>query len=192
MPRLITTRAATAQARTECGTRSEFSLSIGLYRDYQQIVDFRMPGVAVLGLDEPRPLGRGWGPSPAHLLASALGACLAGTLLHELRAEGIEILDLRTEVSGSIRSDTLGALHLANLTVRLAPVLARRTDADRMPEPEELADRSMIADSIRTDLGLWIAITPVVPLTANTGAVGAGIAAPSGRAERFDARHLTP
>ena len=44
---------------------SEFSLVVHRYRDYQQIVDFRLPGVAVLGLDECPPLGRGWGPSPA-------------------------------------------------------------------------------------------------------------------------------
>ena len=156
-------RAGTSPARPHTEAGSDFSLVIGLYRDYQQIVDFRMPGVAVLGLDETPPLGHGWGPSPAQLLGSALGACIAAALLRELHTRGIEVLDLRTEVSGSIRADTLGLRHLANLSVRLSPELARRSDASRMPEPEELADRSMIADSIRTDVGLWIAITPRVP-----------------------------
>ena len=156
---------------TDAGSR--FSLAIGLYTDYQQIVDFRMPGVAVLGLDESPPLGHGWGPSPAHLLGSALGACLAAALLHELRDRGIEVADLRTEVSGNVRTDTLGERHLANLSVRLSPVLARRTDVERMPAPDRLAERSMIADSIRTDLGLWIAITPELRKRARTAPYGA-------------------
>lgn len=57
---------------------SEFALTVHRYRDFQQIVDFHLPGVAVLGLDECPPHGRSWGPSPMHLLGSAVGACLAG------------------------------------------------------------------------------------------------------------------
>jgi hypothetical protein len=141
---------------------ADFSLVIRRYRDHQQIVDFRMPGVAVLGLDQPAPLGRGWGPSPAQLLGSALGACLGAALLDESRRLGIEVIELRTEVDGTLRTDALGARHLASLAVRLSPVLAQPGDVDRMPEPSELADRSMIADSMRADLGLWIEITPEV------------------------------
>ncbi|HEX7978566.1 MAG TPA: hypothetical protein VF461_08190, partial [Gemmatimonadaceae bacterium] len=87
---------------------SDFSLGIRLYCDYEQVVDFRMGGVAVLGLDEPPPLGHGWGPSPAQMLGSALGADLAAALLRCLRAAHVDPLDLRTEVSGTTRTDTLG------------------------------------------------------------------------------------
>jgi uncharacterized OsmC-like protein len=152
---------------------TSFSLAIRLYGDYQQIVDFRMPGVAVLGLDESPPRGRGWGPSPAHLLGSALGSCLGAALLHDLRERQIEVVDLRTDVSGTVRTDMLRDRHLANLTITLSPVLTRRTDVDRMPAPEDLAERSMIAGSIRTGLGLWIAITPEVRTGTRTAPHGA-------------------
>lgn len=181
----LPTAPATARFTPAVDAGSRFSLAVGLYSDYQQIVDFRMPGVAVLGLDEAPPIGRGWGPSPAHLLGSALGACLGAALLHELRERGIEVLDLRTEVSGTIRADTQGDRHLASLSVRLSPVLARHADVERLPTPDRLAERSMIADSIRTGLGFWIAITPQVrtmprtaPYRARSSETATDVAAP--------------
>lgn len=141
---------------------SEFALVVHRYREYQQIVDFRLPGVAVLGLDECPPHGHCWGPSPAHLLGSAVGACLAGALIRVLHEGGATLVDLHTRVSGRIRHDTLGRAHVASLTVRLIPIVSHRADLGVLPSPERLAELSMIADALRTDLALWIAITPEV------------------------------
>ena len=157
-----TTSAASTPVRSSTEPSSGFSLAIHRYSHFQQIVDFRLPGVALLGVDEQPPLGRGWGPSPAHLLGSALATCLGDTLLAIMRAAGAEVLDLRTDVSGGIQRDTFGRPHVTSITVRLAPVLASRADLDVVPTPELLAQRSMIADALRSDLGLWIAITPEV------------------------------
>lgn len=162
MTTVRTTSAASTPTRPAAEPSSGFSLAIHRYSEFQQIVDFRMAGVALLGVDERPPLGRGWGPSPAHLLGSALGACLADTLLVVMRAAGADVLDLRTDVSGGIQHDTLGRPHVTSVTVRLTPVLASRADLDVVPTPELLAQRSMIADALRSDLGLWIAITPEV------------------------------
>jgi organic hydroperoxide reductase OsmC/OhrA len=162
MTTVSTTSAASAPARSAAEPSSGFSLAIHRYSHFQQIVDFRLAGVALLGVDERPPLGRGWGPSPAHLLGSALGACLGDTLLIVMHAAGTDVLDLRTDVSGEIRCDTLGRPHVMSITVRLTPVLASRADLDAVPTPEALAQRSMIADALRSDLGLWIAITPEV------------------------------
>ena len=141
---------------------SEFSITVHHSRDYQQIVDFRLPGVAVLGLDECPPLGKSWGPSPVHLLGSAVGACLAGALIRDLHHTGVTLIDLHSRVSGKIRKDTLGRAHVASLGVRLTPIVSNRADLDVMPSPERLAELSMVADALRTDLPLWIAITPEV------------------------------
>ena len=163
---------------------SEFALTVHQYRNYQQIVDFHLPGVAVLGLDECPPLGQSWGPSPAHLLGSAVGACLAGALIRALHDSGASLLDVNTRVSGKIRRDTLGRAHVASLTVRLTPTVANRSDLDALPSPERLAELSMIADALRTDLALWIAITPEVRSDDSASAVdrvgrrGIDVAAP--------------
>lgn len=186
MTTVSTTPAASTPARSAAEPSSGFSLAIHRYSHFQQIVDFRLAGVALLGVDEQPPLGRGWGPSPAHLLGSALGACLGDALLVVMRAAGADVLDLRTDVSGEIRCDTLGRPHVMSIAVRLTPVLASRADLDAVPTPEALAQRSMIADALRSDLGLWIAITPEVrsgarPSTyalSHTGASFADVASP--------------
>jgi uncharacterized OsmC-like protein len=162
MTRNPTVSATSTLARPASEPRSTFSLSLHRYTDYQQVVDFRLPGVAVLGVDERPPLGNGWGPSPAHVLGSALGACLGSALLLVMQGGGAEVLDLRTDVSGAIQRDTLGQPHVTSISVRLTPVVASRADLDAVPSPERLAQRSMIADALRSDLGLWVAITPEV------------------------------
>ena len=153
---------ASPLARSANEPRSTFSLSLRRYSDFQQVVDFRMPGVAVLGVDERPPLGHGWGPSPVHVLGSALGACLGSALLLVMQGAGAEVLDLRTDVSGAIQRDILGQPHVTSISVRLTPVVASRADLAAVPSPERLAQRSMVADSLRSDLGLWIAITPEI------------------------------
>jgi len=162
MTRFTTAPAASPLARSASEPRTTFSLSLHRYADFQQVVDFRLPGVAVLGVDERPPVGHGWGPSPAHVLGYALGACLGSTLLIVMHGAGAQVLDLRTDVSGAIQRDTLGQPHVTSISVRLTPVLASRAELDTVPSPERLAERSMIADSLRSDLGLWIAITPEV------------------------------
>lgn len=139
-----------------------FALAVRLYCDYEQVVDFRMPGVAVLGLDERPPLGHGWGPSPAQLLGAALGACLGGALLHSLRDAAVDVMDLRTDVTGVFRKDTIGRPHLTGIEVRLTPVLATAEDLRTIPTPDQLAESSMVADSLRRDMSLFVAITPEV------------------------------
>ena len=162
MTKIPTASAASALVRPVVEPSSGFSLAIHRYAHHQQIVDFRMPGVALLGVDERPPIGRGWGPSPVHLLGSALGACLGSALLAVMRDAGAEVLDLHVDVSGTTQRDTLGLPHVSGITVRLTPVLSSRADLDVVPSPERLAERSMIADTIRPDLSLWVAITPEV------------------------------
>ena len=53
-------------------------------RDYQLQVHFGGAAPDLLA-DEPAPLGTGMGPSPVQLLASAVGSCLADSLLFALR-----------------------------------------------------------------------------------------------------------
>jgi uncharacterized OsmC-like protein len=162
MTKSVSTYTANHLARPAVEPQSDFSLSIRLYNEYEQIVDFRMQGVAVLGLDERPPLGRGWGPTPAHLLGSALGACLAGALLRCVREAGGDVADMRTEVSGKFRNDTLGQPHLTSLSVRLAPVFAKEEDRSLLPTPERIAERSLIADCLRPHSGLHVVVAPEV------------------------------
>ena len=139
-----------------------FSLSIRLYTDYEQIVDFHLPGVAVLGLDERPPTGNGWGPSPAHLVGAALGACLADGLLSWLREQGIEADDMRTDVTGSFAHDADGQRRIGRMTVRLSPIIKSARPA-AMLAPTALLQRSVIAQSLGRDVDVQVVIAPEVP-----------------------------
>lgn len=53
--------------------------------DYRFEASFGTPGMPVLVTDEPPPLGGNAGPSPDHMLATAVANCLASSLLFALR-----------------------------------------------------------------------------------------------------------
>lgn len=103
------------------GAESSFSLKVRLYSDYAQVTDFRLPGVALLALDEPPPLGRAWGPSPLQLLGSAIGSSLGSALLQGLRNASVDVTDLSTEVTGTLGRGPDGRLRLARISVVLTP-----------------------------------------------------------------------
>ena len=139
-----------------------FSLSVRLYVGYEQVVDFKLSGVPVLGLDECRPIGHAWGPSPSHLIGAALGACLGARLLSRLREQGIAVRDMRTDVAGVFATDSGGARRIARLVVRLVPVVQSPGDA-MMPTPDELLRESVVAKSIGAGIDIELSITPEAP-----------------------------
>jgi organic hydroperoxide reductase OsmC/OhrA len=151
---------------------SGFSLSIRLYSGFEQIVDFKLPGVAVLGLDERPPKGNGWGPSPSRLLGAALGACLGASLLAWLRARGTDVRDMHTHVTGSFGRDSAGRRTIDRLDVRLVPIV-ESPHAVALPTVTELFDASVVARSIDSGIDVRLTITPEAPAqlrrSANVG-----------------------
>ncbi len=139
-----------------------FSLSIRLYASYEQVVDFRLPGVTVLGLDERPPTGNGWGPSPAHLLGAAVGACVGARLLAWLREHGVDVRDMRTEVTGSFVRSATGERRIARLTVGLIPIFTSSSTVT-MPSSKELLGDSVVARSLGGGIDIQLSITPEAP-----------------------------
>jgi organic hydroperoxide reductase OsmC/OhrA len=63
----------------------EFRLELELQADYRFAVHFPNPAVPVLITDEGAPIGADAGPSPSHLLGTAVANCLAASLLFAMR-----------------------------------------------------------------------------------------------------------
>ena len=77
------------------------SVSLQQQADYRFEIRFggNIPGLIA---DEPAPLGKGEGPSPAQLLCAAVGNCLSDSLLFALRKFKQAPEPLRCEVSAEI------------------------------------------------------------------------------------------
>lgn len=104
---------------TPAPSESQFSLTIRLDEGYGQTVNFGLPGVPPLVLDEAPPLGEGKGPNPSHVLGSAVGGCLAASLLFCLRKARIDVHGLQTTVHGTLQRNERGRLRVGSLRVHL-------------------------------------------------------------------------
>ncbi len=69
--------------------------------------------------DEPPPLGQGQGPSPAQLLAAAVGNCLSDSLLFALRKFKQSPEPISTESTAVVDRNAEGRLRVLEIRVRL-------------------------------------------------------------------------
>ena len=86
--------------------------------DYQFDNQFGGSAPALLS-DEPPPLGQGAGPSPVQLLCSAVGNCLAASLLFALRKYKEDPGTLACEVEAETGRNADKRLRVLGLTARL-------------------------------------------------------------------------
>jgi len=92
--------------------------------DLKQDKDFRFAihfaeGIPVIYGDEAPPLGNGTGPTPAHLLAAAVGNCMSDSLLFAIRKFKQQPEPLQTRVAASIERNAQNRLRVQNINVRL-------------------------------------------------------------------------
>ena len=137
-----------------------FSLTIRLYRDYAQVVDFGLPELTLLALDEPPPLGRSHGPNPARMLGSAVGACLGASLLYCLRKSRIDVSGLSTKVDGTIVRNEDGRLRVGRLRVTLAPIVPSAA-RERMARCLDIfEDFCVVTESVRKGIDVDVHVEP--------------------------------
>ncbi len=87
-------------------------------RDFRFAIHFSDSLPALYG-DEPPPLGKGEGPSPAQLLAAAVGNCLSNSLLFALRKFKQAPEPIRTTVAASIERNAENRLRVIGIEVKL-------------------------------------------------------------------------
>lgn len=77
------------------------------------------PGVAPLATDEAPPLGTGTGPNPAAMLATAVGTCLASSLLFCLRKARLSPENVSADVRAHITRNPEGRYRVDGIDVSL-------------------------------------------------------------------------
>jgi organic hydroperoxide reductase OsmC/OhrA len=138
----------------------DFTVTLNVEGDYTQTVDFGMPGVPALVIDEPPPLGAGAGPNPARLLASAVGGCLAASLTFCMRKARLDVRGVRTTVRGTLVRNERGRLRIGGLHVRLEPVVPA-DQHDRVPRCLDLFEEfCVVTASVRLGVPTTVEVEP--------------------------------
>lgn len=136
-----------------------FAATLTLAEGYRFAVALDDAGLA-FEVDELPPLGQGAGPSPARLLATAVGHCLGASLLFCLRKARIEPDGLQVRVEGRFVRNQRGRLRIGGLTVRLAPGLGP-ADRERAARCLDLfQDFCIVTESIRGGLPVEVVVEP--------------------------------
>lgn len=108
-----------------------------------------LPERPMLLVDEAPPLGGGKGPNPAALLATAVGACLASSLVFCLRRSRVDPTDLRIRVNAHIERNEAGRFRISGIDVEIAPGVSE-ADANRLLRCEDLyEDFCIVTESVR-------------------------------------------
>jgi organic hydroperoxide reductase OsmC/OhrA len=149
-----------AQARRG-GEMRQFSVSLGLVDGYQFEADFGLPQVELMTLDESAPLGRGSGPDPARLLATAVANCLASSLLFCLRKARIEVDGMEVVATGTLARNEQGRLRVTSIDVTLTPVVAA-ADQPRMARCLQVfEDYCPVTAAVREGVAVSVDVRPL-------------------------------
>lgn len=143
-----------------------FTVTLALDAGYQFTANVDTPLVPAFRVDEAPPLGEGHGPNPARLLGTAVGHCLASSLLFCLRKAQIPVEALSVRVSGALGRNDAGRFRVEGLSVELDLDIdpAHRTRASRCLSIFE--DYCIVTESVRA--GVPVEVT--VATTADTAA----------------------
>lgn len=106
-------------------------------------------GAEPITLDEPAPLGGGAAPTPAELLAAAVGGCLSASLTLCLNKARLEPDAVNAHVAARIGRNEAGRLRVEGIDVELTPCLAG-ADQGRFERCKTLyEDFCIVTESIR-------------------------------------------
>ncbi|MGD2070176.1 MAG: OsmC family protein [Gemmatimonadota bacterium] len=139
-----------------------FTLSLEGGEGFRFTVDFDMPDVEPLTLDEPPPVGEGTGPNPSRMLAASVGGCLSASLLFCLRKARIEPSACRTTVEAELVRNEDGRLRIGALKVELHPDVTA-ADRERMDRCLQLfEDFCIVTQSVRNGIEVDARVVPNV------------------------------
>ena len=143
------------------GQGEGFAVTLTLQQGYQFDVDFQHGSIPRLVVDEHPPLGKGAGPNPVRMLATAVAHCLGSSLLFCLRKARIEPTGLRTTVHGTMVRNEAGRLRIGELRVVLDPSF-ELGDRERIGRCLELfEDFCIVTGSVRQGIDVHVELKGV-------------------------------
>jgi|SRR5690625_3127689 len=144
----------------EAHVEQEFAITLDWRGGYEFTVDFELDGVPPLLTDESPPLGEGVGPSPARLLAAAVGNCMSASLKFCLDKARVEVREMKTRVVGTMERNERGRLRIGSLRVVLEPEVASEELSRIGRCLDVFEDFCIVGQSVSEGIPLKVSVTP--------------------------------
>lgn len=132
---------------------------------YRFRVRFDQEGMPDLITDESPPLGEGKGPNPSRLLATAVGNCLAASLLFCLGKARLSVEGLEAEVLTEFTRNEGGRLRIGGMKVRLLPRWTEETAAKAQRCLQIFEDFCVVTQAVRQGVPVEVQVQGI-PSTA--------------------------
>ncbi|MBS4729280.1 OsmC family protein [Mycobacterium sp. SM1] len=147
-------------AASAANEESDATITMELEEGYRFRVDFGLPGVSTLVMDEPAPLGEQNGPNASRVLAAAVGNCLSASALFCLNRARVPVHRMRTTVSVSLTRSESGRLRIGRLRVQIEPQVDD-PDSGRVRRCLELfEDYCVVTQSVRHGVDVDVQVQP--------------------------------
>jgi len=119
-----------------------------------------VPGAAPMTLDEGPPLGTSAGPTPADVLAAAIGGCLSASLTLCLNKAHLEPDAINASVTARMVRNEAGRLRIEGIDVDLTPCFAG-ADQGRFDRCKGLfEDFCIVTESVRHGIDVQVTVAP--------------------------------
>lgn len=135
-----------------------FQVQLERLDGYRFRVDFGEAGVPPLEVDEGPPLGKGAGPNPSRLLATALADCLSASFVFCLSRSKIEVGRLSTSATGTYVRNEEKRLRIGRIDVVLRPELPGSDPAKVQRCLELFEDFCVVTASVRKGLPVGVRV----------------------------------
>ncbi len=125
---------------------------------FQFKVDFKLPEVDELVVDEPPDIGgEGRGPNASRVLASAIGFCLSASLTFCLRKSRLDLKNIKTKVRGMIRRNEDGYWRIQGIQVDILPIFEPGTPQNKIDSCKEIFERyCIVTESVRQGIPVQV------------------------------------
>ncbi len=136
---------------------------------YRFRVRFDREGMPDLTTDESPPLGEGKGPNPSRLLATAVGNCLAASLLFCLGKARLSLDGMEAEVLTDFTRNDAGRLRIGGIRVRLLPHWTEEAAAKARRCLEIFEDFCVVTHAVRNGVPVTITVDGVLSESGTPG-----------------------
>ncbi len=135
-----------------------FHVQLTRLESYRFRADFGAPTIPEIEVDEGPPLGKGAGPSPTRLLATALAQCLSSSLIFCLGRSRVEVGTLAATATGTLVRNERKRLRVGRIDVVLRPELPGAEPESVRKCLEMFEDFCVVTASVRQGLAVGVRV----------------------------------